>query len=208
MLNEVKSRSLSGKKSISIISSIVAFVALVAFTPVMDGTGFYRIDTVASSVEWSGSKITGKVHSGTVNLLSGGLQLTNGVINNGKFTIDMTSLAVTDLSGGMKTKLEGHLKGDDFFGVEKFKTANINITGTNVAGNVIAELTIKGITNPISFPVTIEAVDNDLTVTATIEVDRSQFDVRYGSDSFFDNLGDKTIDNIIKFNVTLKGQTK
>ncbi|MBI1287958.1 MAG: YceI family protein [Flavobacteriales bacterium] len=193
------------KKQISILSGIVAFMVLAAFKPVTDIDGFYRIDPTASKIEWSGSKITGKQHTGTVNLMEGGLQFTGGVISNGKFAIDMTTINVTDLEGGMKEKLESHLKGEDFFGVDKHKVANLAISG--VEGDKLkANLTIKGITHEVTFPVkVVQNTDGTITATADIEVDRSKYDVRYGSGSFFDDLGDKAIDDIIKFHVTLKG---
>jgi len=182
----------------------MVFMALVAFTPVSDSDGFYRIDKEASKINWSGSKITGKSHTGTVNLLEGGIQIANGEITGGKFTIDMTTINVTDLDGGMKGKLEGHLNSEDFFSVEKHKTARLAIL--SVDGNSVkANLTIKGITHEVMFPVDLNLENGKLKATANIEVDRSKFDVRYGSDSFFDNLGDKAIDNIIKFEVNLVG---
>jgi polyisoprenoid-binding protein YceI len=193
------------KKHITIFSSIMAFMVLVAFTPVSDSDGFYKIDLTNSGVKWVATKITDKTHEGTVALSEGGLQLTDGVITGGKFTIDMTSIVVTDLTGGMKEKLEGHLKNEDFFNVEKFKTANIAILSVD-GDNVKANLTIKGITNEVSFPVKVVLDDNGgMTATADMEIDRTKFDVRYGSDSFFDNLGDKVIKDMIKFSVSLKG---
>lgn len=193
------------KKHITILSGIMAFMVLVAFTPITDVDGFYRIDHTKSSIEWVGAKITGSTHHGTVKLTEGGLQLADGEISGGKFTIDMTSINVTDLEGEKKAKLEGHLKNEDFFHVEKHRTANLAIV--KIDGDVIkANLTIKGITNEVSFPAKV-VLDGDggITATATIEVDRSKFDVRYGSDSFFDNLGDKAIDDMLKFKVSLKG---
>lgn len=193
------------KNHLTFFSSIMAFIVLTAFTPKTDLDGYYKVDLSKSSIEWSGSKITGKTHEGTVKLTEGGVQLTNGVISGGKFTIDMTSINVTDLEGGMKGKLEAHLKNEDFFHVEKFKTANLAILSIN-EDNVTANLTIKGITNKITFPVKVILADGGkLTATADIEVDRSKYDVRYGSNSFIDNLGDKAIDDILKFKVSLVG---
>jgi polyisoprenoid-binding protein YceI len=194
------------KKQLTFLSGIIAFMVLVAFSPITDSDGFYRVDTTASKIEWTASKVTGSTHAGTVNILEGGLQIANGAISGGKFTIDMNSINVTDLEGGMKKKLEGHLNSDDFFAVKAFKTANLAIK--NVDGNTVtADITIKGITSEIEFPVELSiAEDGTLTASASIEVDRSKHDVRYGSDSFFDNLGDKAIDNIIKFDVSLVGK--
>ena len=193
------------KKHITILSSIMAFMVLVAFTPISDADGFYKIDSKSSNVKWVATKITGSTHEGIVTLSEGGLQLTDGVITDGKFTIDMTSITVTDLDGGMKGKLEGHLKNEDFFNVEKFKTANITILSVD-GDNVKANLTIKGITNEVSFPTKVVLDDNGgMTATADIEIDRTKFDVRYGSNSFIDNLGDKAINDMVKFSVSLKG---
>ncbi|MFM1876302.1 MAG: Protein of unknown function YceI precursor [Bacteroidota bacterium] len=191
------------KKQLSVLSSILAFITLSAFTPVSDG--FYRISSSESSVNWVASKVTGSNHTGTVSIMEGGLQIVNGAIEGGKFTIDMTTINVTDLEGGMKTKLEGHLNSEDFFHTEKFKSASLAIVKVE-GSNITANLTIKGITNQVQFPVELSFVDGELKASANIEVDRSKYDVRYGSDSFFDNLGDKAINNIIQFQVQLTGK--
>lgn len=193
------------KKQLSILSGIVAFMVLVAFTPISESEGYFSIDGKASSVKWVASKITGGTHEGTISISEGGLQVENGKIVGGKFTIDMKTINVTDLDGGMKTKLEGHLNSDDFFATEKFRTANLAIISSD-GSKVKANLTIKGITQEITFPVVVKVEGGQLTATANIEIDRSKFDVRYGSDSFFDNLGDKAINNEIKFTVILKGK--
>ncbi|MCF8465360.1 MAG: YceI family protein [Flavobacteriales bacterium] len=194
------------KKQLTFLSSIMAFMVLVAFTPISDSDGFYRIDSKTSSVEWVATKITGKTHTGTVSLSEGGLQIEANKVSGGKFTIDMTTINVTDLEGGMKTKLEGHLKNDDFFSVDKFKSANLTIVSVD-GDKIKANLTIKGITNEVVFPAKIVfAADGTVTASADINVDRSKYDVRYGSDSFFDNLGDKAIDNNIIFKVVLMGK--
>jgi polyisoprenoid-binding protein YceI len=144
--------------------------------------------------------VTGS-HEGTVKLKSGNLEFNNGVLTGGRFEIDMTSIAVTDLSGDMKGKLEGHLNSDDFFGVEKFPVATMVITsvasrGTAGEYKVTANATIKGKTKEIRF------LANG-TATAEIELDRTDYDIRYGSGSFFDNLGDKTIYDDFSLTVTL-----
>jgi len=194
------------KKQLTFLSSIMAFMVLVAFTPTSDSDGFYRIDSKTSSVEWIATKITGKTHGGTVSVTEGGLQIEGNKVSGGKFTIDMNTINVTDLEGGMKGKLEGHLKNEDFFHVDKFKTANLTIIGVD-GDNIKGNLTIKGITNEVVFPAKIVfGADGIVTASADINIDRSKFDVRYGSDSFFDNLGDKAIDNNIIFKVNLKGK--
>jgi polyisoprenoid-binding protein YceI len=102
-----------------------------------------------------------------------------------------------DLGGESKGKLEGHLKSDDFFGTEKFSTSNFTITKVIPQGTakykVVGNITIKGITQEIQFPAELKAVDGKLVGTANIVIDRTKFNIKYGSGSFFDDLGDKTI---------------
>lgn len=182
-------------------------MVLVAFTPKPAADGYYSVDASKSEVKWEGSKITGSSHMGTVNIAEGGLQLADGKITGGKFTLDMTSITVTDLDGGMKGKLEGHLKNDDFFAVDKFKTAQLVIVSVD-GDNITADLTIKGKTNKVIFPAKVSVKDGSLEASANIEVDRTKYDVKYGSGSFFDNLGDKAINDVIKFEVMLVGNAK
>lgn len=183
------------------IKSIIAF-ALIAISL----TGFTQsltVDAANSSIKWHAKKVTGE-HFGTIQLKEGSLVLENNKIKSGEFTVDMSSIQNTDLQDpAYKAKLEGHLKSDDFFGVEKFPTAKLLITKStafvdNVA-TVDANLTIKGITHPIEF----EVQKDGLNFKAEIVVDRSKFDVKYGSGSFFDNLGDKLIYDDFTLNVLI-----
>ena len=151
-----------------------------------------EVNTETSKVTWKAYKVTGS-HTGTVNLNAGSLIFNDGVLTGGQFEVDMTSLIATDLEGEYKGKLEGHLKSDDFFGVEKFPTSSLVFTEVKASGKnsykVSGDLTIKGITKSITLDVSIYGSK----ATATMKVDRAQYDVRYGSGSFFENLGDKTI---------------
>lgn len=174
---------------------IKAFIILAAF---FSGEAKeLAVNTEASTIVWTGAKVVGNSHTGTLALKSGSLDISRGKLKGGSFTVDMTSLTDTDLEGEWKGKLEGHLKSDDFFGVEKFPTAEFNITNVESTGgsdyNVTGDITIKGKTESISFPATVKEAGNGYEASASITVDRSKFDVRYGSGSFFDNLGDKAI---------------
>ena len=80
----------------TILSSTIAFLVLVAFTPISEGNGYYAINNAESTVKWVAQKVTGSSHEGTVNIKEGGLQVTDGKITGGKFTIDMTTIACTD----------------------------------------------------------------------------------------------------------------
>jgi len=170
----------------------------------------FSVDTEASSVNWTGDKVIGGGHNGTVAIASGKLVLENGQLNKGSFAADMTTLAVTDLTGGMADKLSGHLFSDDFFGVSDHPSSTFNITSITMDGpnayTVTGDLTIKGETNPVTFPATL-AWENELPVaTATVKVDRTKFGIRYGSDSFFDNLGDKAIADEFALDIKLVGK--
>lgn len=162
-----------------------------------------NVNLETSTINWVGTKITGS-HSGTINLSAADIQLKDGQLAGGSFTIDMNSLAVTDLKGKGAEKLAGHLKSDDFFGTEAHPTATLEITEVTKAGlraelTVTGNLTIKGVTHPISFPASISSDKAE----AKIKVDRTKYDIKYGSGSFFDNLGNKAIDNMFELNVSL-----
>ncbi|MDM9632384.1 YceI family protein [Robiginitalea aurantiaca] len=145
-----------------------------------------------SKVAWKAYKVTGS-HNGTVTLKSGTLMFDNDKLSGGEFAVDMTSLIVTDIEGGSRYKLEGHLKSDDFFAVESHPTATLVFTKVKSTGKnsyeVTGDLTIKEITKPVTFDVSVYGSK----ATATMKVDRTDFDIKYGSGSFFDDLGDKTI---------------
>ena len=162
-----------------------------------------NINTATSSIEWLGKKVTGQ-HNGTVNFKDGTLVFKNNKLAGGTFTVNMTSLTATDLSGEYQGKLNGHLKADDFFGTEKFPTATlvfkkIGVKSANVY-NVTADLTIKGITKPVTFELTV----NGNTATTTFNVDRTKYDIKYGSKSFFESIGDKAIYDEFELKVALK----
>jgi polyisoprenoid-binding protein YceI len=157
----------------------------------------FNIDTKASSVNWKGYKVTGE-HFGTISVKSGSLQFEGQVLVGGSFEIDMKSINVTDLQGGGKTKLEGHLKSDDFFGSEKYPVSKFKVTkviskGIPGAYKITGNITIKETTKEIKFDAKVVNINGKITAEADIRLDRSEFDVRYGSGSFFDSLGDKTI---------------
>ncbi|MFD0988965.1 YceI family protein [Mariniflexile jejuense] len=172
--------------------AIIALVAFTTFSFTSKAGEKKEIKLDKSKVVWKGYKVTGS-HEGTIAIKSGSLTFDNGKLTGGEFVIDMTTINSTDLQGGGKEKLDGHLKSDDFFGVEKFPTAKLVFKKVTASGknayNVTGDLTIKGKTNPITF--TISIYGNK--ATASLKVDRTKYDVRYGSTSFFDDLKDKAI---------------
>lgn len=178
------------KKRILNATLILAVIlGTVAFTNIADKK---EIKTAESKVTWKGYKVTGS-HEGTVDLKSGYLTFEGDKLTGGEFTVDMSSLGATDLEGDSKGKLDGHLKSDDFFGVKNHPTSKLVITDVKATGKnayeVTGDLTIKDKTNPITFDLSVYGNK----ATGALKIDRSKYDVRYGSGSFFDNLGDKTI---------------
>jgi polyisoprenoid-binding protein YceI len=179
------------KKSILSIALVAVFgLTATASTPIEREKKEVKVDQ--STVTWKGYKVTGS-HVGTIALESGFLTMDNGKLVGGEFVVDMSTLSNSDLEGDSKGKLEGHLKSDDFFGVEKHPTAKLVFTSVKTMNKnsytVTGNLTIKETTKPITFVVSIY----ENKATATMKVDRAEYDVRYGSGSFFDDLGDKTI---------------
>jgi polyisoprenoid-binding protein YceI len=159
---------------------------------------------ITSTVIWTGKKVGGK-HNGTINVKSGELSFdVAGNLIGGEFELDMNSILCTDLSGSKAEKLVGHLKSDDFFGVDKHPTSSLKITDVSAKGNdiyqITSDITIKGTTKQITF----EANVNEDTATAQITIDRSEFNVRYGSGSFFKSLGNKAIKDKFTLDVELK----
>ena len=181
-------------------SIVLAFVVLATLSVTAQTK---KINVATSAIEWVGKKVTGQ-HNGTVNFKEGSLIFKGKALKGGSFVVDMNSLTATDLQGEYKDKLDGHLKDDDFFGTAKFATSTLVIKKTaSKAKNVYAvtaDLTIKGITNPITFDLTV----NGKTATTSFNIDRTKYDIKYGSKSFFDSIGDKAINDEFELKVTLK----
>ncbi len=161
------------------------------------------INVKESSIKWTGKKVLGQ-HEGLIKLKKGWVTIENNQIKEGEFVIDMRSMSCTDLKDeGYNKQLVGHLKSDDFFGVEKYPTALLKIKKSTTfkqnKATVTAQLTIKNKTQSVEF----EASKKNNTLTSIIQVDRSKYDVRYGSTSFFDSLGDKAIYDIFTLDIQL-----
>ncbi len=161
-----------------------------------------NIDAGKSLLEWTGSKIVGK-HNGHLKFKSGTLKFNGDKFVGGEFVVDMTTLTNEDLTGEMNAKLIGHLKSPDFFDVEKFKESTLKITEVKSKGKnlyaVKADLMIKGKTAPVNF----DAKFEKNKASTSLSYDRTVYDVRYGSGKFFENLGDKVINDKIDLKVEL-----
>lgn len=163
----------------------------------------YSVNTETSSIVWTGNKVTGS-HTGTVKIQSGTVVLNNNQLTGGEFTVDMTSIFNEDMKNDAenKSKLENHLKSDDFFAVDAYPTANFVVTEVNnvtdAGADVSGNLTLRGITKNITFPVTITAnTDDTFSANADFNINRKDWDVKY------EGMRDDLISNEINFKITL-----
>ena len=178
----------------------LALTATTAFTgpkkPVAKVTT-YKVDAAKSSLTWLGKKVTGE-HTGNISVKEGAFTVDANKVTGGQFTFDMNSMTCTDLADkDYNGKLMGHLKGEDFFNTTKHPTSTFKITKVTPKGgdlyDITGNMTIKGITNAVSFPATVKMTGNQITATGKATLDRTKYDIRYGSKSFFENIGDKAI---------------
>ena len=162
-----------------------------------------NINLQLSKIKWTGKEITTKIHYGSLKFISGNILFDNDEIVGGEFTVDMLSLLNEDLTGRSKDYLENHLRSEDFFSVEEYPRSSLKITSTEKIDidkyEVLGSLTIKGITKSTNFILLL----NDDGATVEMVFDRSKFDVKHRSSSFFSNLGDKLIYDDIELEVSL-----
>ena len=165
-----------------------------------DGTTRYKVDASASSVTWHATKVTGE-HMGTVNLANGYLSVTDGNLTSANVIVDMQTIACTDLEGEWSDKLVGHLNSDDFFNVSEHKTSTFTLRNMtplkdaqgDATHSVTGDFTIRGITKSVTFDAKVTNTGDAFAVEGSAVLNRAEFDVKYGSGSFFDNLGDNLI---------------
>tara|TARA_B110000503_G_scaffold143396_1_gene244602 strand:+ start:2524 stop:3111 length:588 start_codon:yes stop_codon:yes gene_type:complete len=167
----------------------------------------YKINTEISSIEWIGRKVTGQ-HNGVILLKNGSYTFENGLILKGELTIDMQTIKINDIEDKEQNKkLQNHLNSPDFFAVKDHPTAKLSIIKSEKVGTdklkVFADLEIKGISKRIEFEVTMLKEGTKMVAVGEVNINRTEYDIRYGSGSFFDNLGDKAIKDqfTIKFKV-------
>jgi len=178
----------------------------------------YKVDAESSNIQWIGRKITG-AHDGNINILNGEVKEYLGTDNateiKGEFVVDMTSITNNDIESlEYKKYLVDHLNSSDFFDVEMFKTSKLKILSNNPISDqnsayntiITAELTIKGITHEITFPAKITFLKDIATAQGTIDIDRTLFDIRYKSQSYFPDIGDKIIYDNFTLNFVIKAK--
>ncbi|MBA2405210.1 MAG: YceI family protein [Bdellovibrionales bacterium] len=193
------------KTLLSVMLAMTTTLTAVAQDKPMTST--YKVDSSASPVKWVGKKITGE-HSGNVTVKDGTLTFTGDVLTSGEVNVDMNSLTVTDIPAKdeMNGKLTGHLKSPDFFNVAKYPDAKLVITGsekTKTGLKVKGNLTFIGKTNPIEFDAVVNKSNSQVTAKSDVKIDRTKWDLKYGSGSFFKGLGDKAINNDFLLSVDL-----
>ena len=197
-------------KILTFTATVLATILLLSFTSVKHGDGKYTVDASKSSVEWIGKKLTGK-HMGSLTLKSGEIVIGGHGISSANFDIDMTTIKCTDMTGESAEDLENHLKADDFFGTKKFPIASIVLVGASPITDgkdghnfsIKGNLTIKEITNEVTFPATVTIGDKQVEVKAKVVFDRTKWGIKYKSKSVFDDLGDKFIYDDIELNINL-----
>ena len=176
----------------------------------------YTVNIAESVIAWKGFKPTG-THNGTINIENGVFATEKGQLHSGTFLIDMKSIVNIDLEGDYKANLENHLKGTvegkegDFFNVTKFPTGAFEITGSEVmeGGKTMlsGNLALKGQKHKISFPVTVTIEGDVMTIASeAFTIDRTKWNINYGSKSVFDNLGDKFINDDMELAITIKAK--
>jgi polyisoprenoid-binding protein YceI len=174
--------------------------------------GDFTVDKTGSKVIWEAKKVTGK-HNGTISFASGSITAKKGLISAGSFVIDMKTIICEDLTdGGYNKKLIGHLISDDFFGVAKFPESTMTIkTVAPISGDdykIIADLTIKGITQPVAFTTKVTRDGDKLNAAGVITVNRTLYGIRYGSASFFKDIADKAIADNFTLSFSIVAQKK
>ena len=193
-----------------------AAIFITVFVSILTAADTLQVDMENSQIKWIGRKVTGE-HSGTLNLSGGWVVLDKNSINSGKFIFDMASISNTDIeSPEWKQKLEDHLKSEDFFHTDSFPHAILEIKGrqsliienSKKSAQILADLTIRGITHEIKFPLDLTQSQNNFNAEGSVDIDRTLYNIQYKSGKFFDELGDKLIyDNFtVQFMVQTKGK--
>jgi len=184
----------------STASLLVGMVFFMSFAkPIKDET--YSVDTEQSTINWTAKKIGGG-HTGTIKITSGSLVHNGKSLSKGAFLINMSSITSDN------ARVTTHLKSDDFFAAEKNPNSRFEITKVKSAGadrvNIAGNLTIKGITQPIAFPATVKTQKGIIVAVANgIRVDRTKYDIKFRSKTFFLDIGDKAVDDEFELNINL-----
>lgn len=187
------------KKLFSFTILLLATIFMMAFNPIKEDV--YTVDIANSSIGWSAKKVGGG-HTGTVKITEGSLVYNGKSLQKGVFLMDMSSITSDN------ARVTNHLKSPDFFSAEKNPSSKFEITKVSAAGkervSITGNLTIKGITHPLTFPATVkQGKDVVVAVASGIRVDRTKYDIKFRSKTFFGDIGDKAIDDEFELNINL-----
>ncbi len=188
------------KKIFLTLSILTGMAVFMSFNkPVKDVT--YTVDTEKSTIDWTAKKVGGG-HTGTIKITSGTLVSNGKALTKGAFLINMSSITSDN------ARVTTHLKSDDFFAAEKNPNSKFEITKVTAAGaervNITGNLTIKGISQPITFPATVKQQKDIIVAVANgIRVDRTKYDIKFRSKTFFLEIGDKAVDDEFELNINL-----
>jgi polyisoprenoid-binding protein YceI len=203
-------------------NQLAAFLALTlsANAFAAESVGHFVLDTKTSVVKWEAQKVVTGGHNGLISVKEGFLHFEGGALKGGEVSIDMASLTCEDLKSDKETaaKLVGHLTSPDFFDVKTYPTSKFVVTSVKAlpqakklgAPNyeITGDLTLKKATHPITFPALVEVKGKEVSATAKINIDRTKWDVRYGSGTFFKGLGDKAIKDEFTLDIALRGKAQ
>jgi polyisoprenoid-binding protein YceI len=192
--------------------ALLIIVLCAAFTFRVGNSRKVQVDPVESTVEWTGKKLTGE-HYGNISIKNGSLELNGSKLSGGSFELDMGSITCKDIKDEKtNTRFINHLKSDDFFSVEEYPYSSFVITKAQHKGGdnyeITGNLTIKGTTLPLTFNANITNTNGKYIATANMKFDRSKYNVKFGSKSFFENIGDKIIYDDVEMKVRLVSATE
>jgi polyisoprenoid-binding protein YceI len=167
----------------------------------------FEILSAKSNIDWTGRKVTG-AHNGTISIKTGNLILNDGQLSAGNFVIDTTSIKILDVTDpDTNAQFTGHLFSEDFFATDSYPEATFTITSVDNISNekyqIAGNLTIKGITHPVSFTADVVTANDTITASGKIVIDRTKYDMKFRSGNFFTNLGDTLIYNEIDLDVNI-----
>ena len=200
----------------NIPTNIFALASVLLLSATISAQAPLTVDATASKVVWTGTQITGP-HSGTINVADGQVEWSTEGLAGATMTLDMSSIKNTDMKEELAAKLEGHLKSADFFNAAEFKTATFQTTDVSKIDGaesgkpnytVTGDLTIKGITKPITFDVLAWRDGKTDRVAGNAVFNRAHYDVRHGSASFFNDIGDKMIEDNVELTFDLTSREK
>ncbi len=186
---------------------ILSFLFLAVFTLNSFGVS-YRL-AESSKLKWTGKKVTGK-HWGTVDFSEGRVELKEGNLVGGRFTVDMASISSLDLTGSSKKNLDNHLKSQDFFSVDTYKNATLVITkAEKKTGNnyqVTGQFTVRGNTHEETFNIIVTQEGEKIRGKGKLVFDRTKYNIKYNSGNFFKDLGDKLIYDEVELEFDIIGE--